>query len=152
MIVLTMVLLFGGRHAEAYCVANDFDQAQGWVFAAVRRIVEASPLMAEAATITANKIEFGSIGGATIQAIAGDYAGAAGANPVITSFDELWGYVSERSRRLWDEMIPPPTRRVACRLTTTYAGFEGESVLLEELYRRGLAQPLVGKDLHAGVL
>jgi len=25
----------------------------------------------------------------------------AGANPVITTFDELWGYSSERSRRLW---------------------------------------------------
>jgi hypothetical protein len=35
-------------------------------------------------------------------------------------------------------------------LTTTYAGFEGESTLLEELYKRGLAQPQIGADLHAG--
>jgi hypothetical protein len=35
-------------------------------------------------------------------------------------------------------------------LTVTYAGFEGESTLLEELYRRGLQQPLVGSDLYAG--
>jgi phage terminase large subunit-like protein len=35
-------------------------------------------------------------------------------------------------------------------LTTTYAGFEGESELLEELYRRGLQQPQVGPDLYAG--
>jgi phage terminase large subunit-like protein len=47
-------------------------------------------------------------------------------------------------------MIPPPTRKIACRLTVTYAGFEGESELLEELYRRGMAQPLIGPDLHAG--
>ena len=60
------------------------------------------------------------------------------------------GYLSERSRRLWDELVPPPTRKIACRLTTTYAGFENESQLLEELYRRGLQQPLVGTDLHAG--
>ena len=32
----------------------------------------------------------------------------------------------------------------------TYAGFDGESELLEELYKRGLAQPQVGPDLHAG--
>ena len=38
---------------------------------------------------------------------------------------------SERGHRLWDEMIPPPTRKIACRLTTTYAGLEGESTLLE---------------------
>src|SRR5216683_2360463 len=31
-----------------------------------------------------------------------------------------------------------------------YAGFSGESVLLEELYRRGLAQPEVAPNLHAG--
>src|SRR5580704_3857047 len=37
-----------------------------------------------------------------------------------------------------------------CRLTVTYAGFEGESVLLEELYKRGLLQPQVAPNLHAG--
>ena len=47
-------------------------------------------------------------------------------------------------------MVPVPTRKVSCRLVTTYAGFEGESTLLEELYKRGLQQPLIGDDLHAG--
>jgi len=46
--------------------------------------------------------------------------------------------------------VPPPTRRIACRLTTTYAGFEGESLLLEELHKRGRQQPLIGDDLHGG--
>jgi hypothetical protein len=55
---------------------------------------------------------------------------------VIAIFDELWAYTSERLRRLFDELVPPPTRLIACRLTVTYAGFEGESGLLEELYRR----------------
>jgi hypothetical protein len=35
-------------------------------------------------------------------------------------------------------------------LTVTYAGFEGESDLLEELYKRGMKQPVVGPSLHAG--
>ena len=35
-------------------------------------------------------------------------------------------------------MIPVPTRKVGARLTTTYAGFESESELLEGLYKRGL--------------
>jgi hypothetical protein len=69
---------------------------------------------------------------------------------VFSSFDELWGYTSERSRRLWDEMVPSPVRRISCRLVTTYAGFEGESTLLEELYKRGLAQEQIGIDLRAG--
>jgi phage terminase large subunit-like protein len=147
--VLTTTCLYGGSHAEAYTIANDLDQAQGRVFQAVRRICEVSPLLHREAEVTQSRITFPQTG-AVIQAIGSDYAGAAGANPVISSFDELWGYTSERSRRLWDEMVPVPTRRVSCRLTTTYAGFSGESVLLEEMYKRGLAQPLVGTDLYAG--
>jgi Phage Terminase len=149
MILLTMVLLFGGRFAEGICCANDLEQSTGRTFAAARRIVEASPLLAGSATMTASKIEFPEIH-ATITAIASDYSGAAGANPAITVFDELWAYTSERSRRLWDEMVPPPTRKIACRLTVTYAGFEGESELLEEIYKRGLRQPCVGDGLYAG--
>ena len=147
--LLTMTLVHGGRFAESYVVANDLEQAQGRVFQAVRRIVECSPYLKREAQITQNRITFPETG-AIITAIASDYAGAAGANPVVSSFDELWGYTSERNRRLWDEMVPPPTRKVACRLTTSYAGFLGESQLLEELYQRGMAQPLIGNSLHAG--
>ena len=88
--------------------------------------------------------------GAVIKAIGADYAGAAGSNPVVSSFDELWAYTSERGRRLFDEMIPPPTRKIACRLPTTYAGFSGESVLLEELWKRGQALPEIAPNLSRG--
>ena len=148
-IVLTMLLLFGGSYPEATICANDYEQAQARVFTMIRRIIECSPLLRVEARITQDKISF-PIFDATISAIAADYAGAAGGNQNISVFDELWGYTSERSRRLWDELVPPPTRKIACRLTTTYAGFENESQLLEELYRRGLQQPLVGTDLYGG--
>jgi phage terminase large subunit-like protein len=150
MFMLTMLLLFGGRFAEGYCIANDLEQAASRVFQAVRRIVEASPLLWRDARITADKITFAAFHGATISAVACDYTGMAGANPTISVFDELWGFISENSRRLWDEMVPPPTRKVACRLVVTYAGFSGESVLLEELHKRGLSQPQVAPNLHAG--
>jgi hypothetical protein len=146
---LVMTLLFGGKYPEATLVANDEEQARGRVFEMCKRIVECSPLLHAEANITAGKIEFPAMN-ATITAIASDYAGAAGGNQNVAVFDELWAYVSERSRRLWDEMVPPPTRKVGCRLTVTYAGYSGESTLLEELYKRGLQQPLVGQDLHAG--
>jgi hypothetical protein len=148
--MLTMVLLFGGKYAEGYALANDLEQAMSRVFQAIKRIVESSPLLRREAKITADKITFPAFANATISTVASDYASAAGANPTISCFDELWAYVSERSRRLFDEMVPPPTRKIACRLTVTYAGFAGESVLLEELYKRGLAQPQVGPALHAG--
>ena len=43
MITIYVIVVLGGRFAEAYCVANDLEQAQGRVFAAIVRIVEASP-------------------------------------------------------------------------------------------------------------
>lgn len=147
MITLYVVLVLGGRFAEGYCVANDLEQAQGRVFQAISRIVQASPALTDEATVTASKITFSETG-ATISAIASDFAGAAGANPTITVFDELWGVTTERGHRLWDEMVPPPTRRIACRVTVTYAGFEGESVLLEGLYKRGLQGEQVEPDLY----
>src|SRR5260370_38088105 len=45
MFCLTMILLFGGSFAEAYSLANDLEQAQGRVYEAIRKIVEARPLL-----------------------------------------------------------------------------------------------------------
>ena len=148
--LITTILLFGGRFGEAYALANDQEQAQSRVFAAIRNIVQASPLLRNEAKITADKITFPNFYNAMICTLASNYATAAGANPVESTFDELWAYSSERSHRLWDEMVPPPTRKIACRLTVTYAGFSGESVVLEDLYKRGLELPQVGPDLYAG--
>jgi phage terminase large subunit-like protein len=149
MLTLTAIVLFGGRHAEGYCCANDFDQAAGRVFEAVKRIIEATRFLREAARVTADRIVFPSTN-AVVIAVASDAASAAGGAPTISTFDELWGYRSERVRRLWDEMVPTPTKKISCRLVVSYAGYSGESELLEELYKRGLAQPEIAPDLHAG--
>jgi len=146
--LLYVVRVIGGRFAEGFCVANDFDQAAARVFRQAVRIIEASPLLRGTATVTVDAITFADTQ-ATITALPSDYAGAAGANPAITVFDELWGYVSERSRRLWDEMCSVPTRAVSVRLTVSYAGFADESVLLEGLYRQGLAGEEIGPSLYA---
>ncbi len=147
MAVIYVIVCLGGPYAEAFCLSNDFEQAQGRVFQAITRIIEASPLLRDSAKITQSKITFTSTG-ATITAIASDYASAAGANPTLTVFDELWAYSSERSQRLWDEMVPVPTRKVSGRLTVTYAGFSGESELLERLYKRGIGGEQIGPDLY----
>src|SRR5712692_1193743 len=147
-ILLYVVLVVGGKNAEGLVLANDYDQAQGRVFTAAVKIIRATPWLKPAATITRDRILFRLLG-ATIDALASDAAGAAGANPVISVFDELWGYTSERATRLWDEMVPPPTRKVACRLTVSYAGFSGESKLLETFTTRVRAAPEIAPDLHA---
>jgi phage terminase large subunit-like protein len=80
--LLTTTLVFGGRFAEGYAIANDLEQAQGRVFQSTRRICECSPHLQREYNITQSRIEFPQTG-AVISAIAGDYAGAAGAHPVV---------------------------------------------------------------------
>jgi len=55
----------------------------------------------------------------------------------------LWGYTSESSTRLWEELTPVPTHKNSIRSITTYAGFEGESRLLWDLYKQ-----VVSNDEH----
>jgi hypothetical protein len=44
--------------------------------------------------------------------------------------------------------VPVPTRKISVRLTVTYAGFEGESKLLEELYKRGIQGEEIAPALY----
>jgi hypothetical protein len=150
LILIVMVLLFaGGRYAEGYACANDLEQAQSRVFERCRRIIESSPLLRREAKVLADRIEFPATG-ASIMALASDYASAAGGHPTIAVFDELWGYTSERGRRFWDELIPTPSRKVSARLVVSHAGFEGQSDLLFDLYQHGLKQPEIAPQLYAG--
>lgn len=129
-----------GPMGEIYCLANDFEQAAGRIYSAARQSIELSPgydgkrRELPGRWRVREREMFSMENGATIKALAGDYKGEAGANPSLTLWSELWGYELERARRLWDEMTPPPTRQIAMRWVETYAGFEGESELLYELY------------------
>jgi hypothetical protein len=78
-----------------------------------------------------------------------DYKGFAGANPSLVVVDELWGVTKEAGRRLWTEAVPVPTRKVSGRLVTTYAGFTGESTLLERVFERAMRGTEVAPDLYA---
>jgi hypothetical protein len=145
MIVLYVIIALAGQNGEAYCVANDFEQAAGRVFQAIVRILRASPLLRRDVKITGNRIVVEPTG-SVIAAIASDFAGAAGSNRNIAVFDELWGYRSTAAERLWNEMVPVPTRKVSCRLTVTYAGFSGEkksSHVSAEIFRGnyGIGEP-----------
>ena len=145
---LYVMLVLAGVTGEGECYANDSEQSVGRVFAAMAAIIEASPLLRGEARVYASRIEFSRLR-SSISARASDFAGAAGANQNVTSFTELWAYTSERLRRLWEETTPPPTRKIACRIVDSYSGFEGESELLEGLYRRGLKGREIGPDLYA---
>lgn len=115
-------------------LANDQEQSAGRIFAAMLPTFYAAgykvPLFAT------SKPEVRLSNGTIVQAIPNNYAGAAGGNYGLTLWSELWGYTSERSRRLFEELIPVPTRFGSLRWIETYVGFEDESHLLLHLFKR----------------
>ena len=108
------------------------------MFKAIAGIVKHNPELARSAEVQTRQIILSN--GTTITALASEYAGAAGSNHGFTSWDELWGYSSESSRRLWEELTGVPTRRNSIRFITTYAGWENESALLSDLYKQGVGK------------
>ena len=126
---------------EILILANDLEQTLARVYRTMEGIIQHNPELRREAEVQSKSIYLAN--GTVITAISGDYAGAAGSNHGFVSYDELWAYVSESSRRLWEELTPVPTRRNSIRFITTYAGFEGESELLMDLYKQ-----VVSPDEH----
>jgi phage terminase large subunit-like protein len=126
---------------EILILANDLEQSLARVFKTISGLIEHNPELKLEAEVLQKQIFLDN--GTCITAISGDYQGAAGSNHGWISYDELWAYTSESSRRLWEELTPVPTRKNSLRLVTTYAGYENESELLAGLYKLG-----VGKDEH----
>src|SRR5262249_27571826 len=146
-VMLVTVFGLGGPDAEGYCLASDEQQAQSRVYQWCRKIVRSSPSLRAACTVTATKITYLPTG-ATMTALASDEKGAAGVEPTAAEFEELGTYDAERLPRLFDEMIPIPTKKISIRLTTTHAGFSDSSPVLQRLYERGLRGVQVQPDLY----
>ena len=126
------------RGGDVTCLANDFDQAQGRVFATIVALLKWNGFeKAKLAKLLASEVRC--TNGAVIRAVPSDYRGEAGGRQTLAIFDEPWGIDSERATRLFEEMTPIPTTPEAWILMVTTAGFTGESRLLEGLYQRGLA-------------
>ncbi len=71
-----------------------------------------------------------------IEMIPIDPQGEAGGNDDGLVFSELWGWRHKSHEAMWTEQTISPTRYgYAQRWIDTYAGFEGESVVLENLYK-----------------
>jgi hypothetical protein len=134
-------------NTEVLVVANDLDQAQGRVFKTMVALCRLNGLeRAKYVKVKATELEF--ISGTTVTAIASEYAGAAGSRHSLVIFDELWAFGTERAVRLVEELTPPPTEENAWQLVVTYAGFTGESKLLETLYQRGLTGERIDRELE----
>jgi phage terminase large subunit-like protein len=131
---------------EIIVAANDEEQSMGRVFATAAALIKQNSELQSSAKVLTSEIRF--TNGTVVTAIASDYKGSAGSRHSLVIYDELWGYGTENLRRLYEELTPPPTEENAFVLIVTYAGFDGESELLQSLYNRGLKGRRLDKKLE----
>jgi hypothetical protein len=138
------------RHT-ALDIQNDCLRAGLVQFTACSRIIAASALLCNEVKCTQNKITFIATG-STVSALTNDAAGVAGGHPCISVFDEQWcAPPGERGRKMFDQLVPVPSRKISCRLVVSHAGVVANTDhLLFNLYQRGLSLPQIGKNLYAG--
>ncbi len=129
-----------GRFQQIFCIGNDLDQAKEKAFDAIKVSIELNPAFDKHKNELPGKWKTAMESmeclstGSKIKAIAADYAGEAGSNPALTIWTELWGFVHKDALRFWAEMAPSPIVPNSMRFIETYAGYEGESELLWNLY------------------
>lgn len=118
-------------------VANDLKGADSRVGFYIRRAIELNPDMRALCKIVNYKVTLPNR--AYIESVAIDPSGEAGGNADMVVFSELWGAHQEAQRRMWTEQtIPPAKFGKAFRWVESYAGFSGESTLLEQIYDSGV--------------
>lgn len=122
--------------ASIKVIANDLKQADSRVAFYLRRAIQLNPNMRDFIKIVNYKIAFPNY--SVIEAIPIDPTGEAGGNDDLIIFSELWGAQHKAIQRMWTEATLSPTKfGKSQRWVETYAGFNGESPILERLYERG---------------
>lgn len=136
-------LFEGENFSEIYLAARDKDQANWIVFSKLVKAIEMNPQMLIRCKIGKDSIELPHKR-SILRCLPTDVS-AAGLNPNLVVFDELWSYEYESMTRFFEEMTTVPTRKYPLILIVTYAGYDEDS-LLYELYQKGLKNKGKQKD------
>jgi hypothetical protein len=129
----------GGPRTQVACIANDLKQAKGRDYQAIIDSIELDPSYDRVHRQLQSKWKISNLiatylpKNSTVEAIPLDWRGEAGGNPDLTLWSELWGFTTQAHKRMWDELTPVPTK-FSQRWVETYAGFDGESELLQQLW------------------
>ncbi len=134
-----------GNFQEVYNLGNKEEQAKGRAFAKVYQSIVLGGMTKDWEIQKTRMTHLPS--GSKIDALPISDEGEAGSNPSLTVWTELWGFQYEKALRMWDEMQPVLTRPLSQRFVDTYAGYEGESHLLKELWDLGLSGERLIDDL-----
>lgn len=143
------------ERAQIKLVANDLKQADSRVGFYIRESIKLNQRQGRRKGIkmtpSGYKIEYAN--GSRTDMVPIDPAGEAGGNDDMIVYSELWGWKSKAHQHMWSEMTLSPTKfGRSQRWIDTYAGFKGESPILEQLYETGVKQgELVWPDLEVYV-
>ena len=141
---------------EVYCLGNDLRQAKERSFKFLKDSVQLTPgslrrsgeiVLPGQWRCQATKMEC-LLTSTTVEALSVDAAGEAGSAPDMSLWTEAWGIESQESLRFWEEMTPVVTKPNSFRMVESYAGYTGDSPLLEQIYEIGMR----GRQLTAGEL
>lgn len=135
-----VVLWLAWHHQWESCrvVGNDLKQANSRTFYYITRAIALNPRLQLACKVKNYHIELIEQH-TTIEAIAVDPKGEAGGGDLIVCFTELWAAKNEAAKALWTETTLSPLKYgQSLRWCESYAGFEGESPILEQLYEQGV--------------
>lgn len=118
-------------------IANDLKQADSRVFFYIRRCLTLNKAMGAQVNIRNYHISLPNH--STIEAIPIDPKGEAGGNDDLVVYSEIWGWKHAVAQQMWTETTLSPLKfGKSLRWCETYAGYAGESPILEELYDRGV--------------
>lgn len=118
-------------------VANDLKQADSRTFFYIERAIKMNPEMAGLCKI--NNYEITLPNHTTIHAIPVDPKGEAGGGDLVTTFTEMWAMKSKAAQTLWSETTLSPLKYGrSLRIGESYAGYNGDSPILETLYETGV--------------
>lgn len=119
-------------------IANDLKQADSRVAYYLRRALSLNPNYFNLSKPPANyKVTFPNH--TIVEAIPIDPGGEAGGNDDLIIFSELWAAKNKAIQTMWTEGTLSPTKYgYSQRWAETYAGFVGDSPILEGLYERGV--------------
>lgn len=122
--------------ATVRLVANDLKQAQSRVSMYLQRAIKLNGRFASYKVVN-NRVTLPNE--TLVEAIPLDPSGEAGGNDHLVVFSELWAARHKAALQMWTEMTLSPTLfGYAQRWVETYAGYVGESPILEQLYERGV--------------
>lgn len=128
-------------NASVKLVANDLKQADSRVGYYLREsvLIGQKHGKRQGITVTPSGYRVQYPNGAKVECIPIDPSGEAGGNDDMIVFSELHGWKSKAQIRMWSEMTLSPNKYGRSqRWIDTYAGFKGESPILEPLYETGV--------------